>query len=97
MSRIKTLFRSTSYRFSSECLLSAAKPANDLCRLVSVTPQTSILSAVDGGYFKSTASTSTSGDVRSSTALAAMLSGEMSFITIAGSGVINAHRAGRDA
>jgi hypothetical protein len=32
----------------------------------------------------------------SSTALAALLSEEMSFFTIAGSGVINAHLAGRD-
>jgi ABC-type nitrate/sulfonate/bicarbonate transport system substrate-binding protein len=67
--------------------------------LVSVTPtNTPILSAVDGGYFKKYGL-----DVKplvmsgSSTALAALLSGEMSFITIAGSGVINAHLAGRDA
>src|SRR5581483_9110033 len=67
--------------------------------LVSVTPtNTPILSAVDGGYFKKYGL-----DVKplimsgSSTALAALLSGEMSFITIAGSGVINAHIAGRDA
>ena len=67
--------------------------------LVSVTPtNTPILSAVDGGYFKKYGL-----DVKplvmsgSSTALAALLSGEMSFITIAGSGVINAHLAGQDA
>jgi len=67
--------------------------------LVSVTPTNApILSAVDGGYFKKYGL-----DVKplvmsgSSTALSAMLSGEMSFITIAGSGVINAHLAGRDA
>lgn len=67
--------------------------------LVSVTPtNTPILSAVDGGYFKKYGL-----DVKplvmsgSSTALAALLSEEMSFITIAGSGVINAHLAGRDA
>src|ERR1044071_3632095 len=67
--------------------------------LVSVTPtNTPILSAVEGGYFKKYGL-----DVKplvmsgSSTALAALLSGEMSFITIAGSGVINAHIAGGDA
>lgn len=67
--------------------------------LVSVTPtNTPILSAVEGGYFKKHGL-----EVKplvmsgSSTALAALLSGEMSFITIAGSGVINAHIAGRDA
>jgi len=67
--------------------------------LVSVTPtNTPILSAVEGGYFKKYGL-----EVKplvmsgSSTALAALLSGEMSFITIAGSGVINAHIAGRDA
>jgi len=67
--------------------------------LVSVTPtNTPVLSAVEGGYFKKYGL-----DVKplvmsgSSTALAALLSEEMSFITIAGSGVINAHLAGRDA
>jgi len=67
--------------------------------LVSVTPtNTPLLSAVEGGYFKKYGL-----DVKplvmsgSSTALAALLSEEMSFITIAGSGVINAHLAGRDA
>ena len=67
--------------------------------LVSVTPtNTPILSAVDGGYFKKYGL-----DVKplvmsgSSTAISALLSEEMSFITIAGSGVINAHLAGRDA
>src|SRR5438874_8812945 len=67
--------------------------------LVSVTPTNApVLAAVDGGYFKKYGL-----DVKplvmsgSSTAIAAMLSGEMSFITIAGSGVINAHLAGRDA
>jgi ABC-type nitrate/sulfonate/bicarbonate transport system substrate-binding protein len=67
--------------------------------VVSVTPtNTPVLSAVEGGYFKKYGL-----DVKplvmsgSSTALAALLSEEMSFITIAGSGVINAHLAGRDA
>src|ERR1051325_6599041 len=67
--------------------------------LVSVTPtNTPLLCAVEGGYFKKYGL-----DVKplvmsgSSTALAALLSEEMSFITIAGSGVINAHLAGRDA
>ena len=67
--------------------------------LVSVTPTNApVLAAVDGGYFKKYGL-----DVKplvmsgSSTAIAAMLSGEVSFITIAGSGVINAHLAGRDA
>jgi NitT/TauT family transport system substrate-binding protein len=67
--------------------------------LVSVTPTNApVLSAVDGGYFKKYGL-----DVKplvmsgSSTAISAMLSGEVAFITIAGSGVINAHLAGRDA
>lgn len=67
--------------------------------LVSVTPTNApVLAAVDGGYFKKYGL-----DVKplvmsgSSTALAAMLSGEVNLITIAGSGVINAHLAGRDA
>ena len=67
--------------------------------LVSVTPSnTPVLSAVDGGYFKkyglNVVPVVMSG---SSTALSALLSGEMSFITIAGSGVINAYIGGRDA
>lgn len=67
--------------------------------LVSVTPSnTPVLSAVDGGYFKkyglNVVPVVMSG---SSTALSALLSGEMSFITIAGSGVINAYLGGRDA
>ncbi|TAJ97030.1 ABC transporter substrate-binding protein [bacterium] len=67
--------------------------------LVSVTPTNApVLAAVDGGYFRKYGL-----DVKplvmsgSSTALAAMLSGEVNLITIAGSGVINAHLAGRDA
>jgi ABC-type nitrate/sulfonate/bicarbonate transport system substrate-binding protein len=67
--------------------------------LVSVTPSnTPVLSGIDGGYFKkyglNVVPVVMSG---SSTALAALLSGEMSFITIAGSGVINAYLGGRDA
>jgi NitT/TauT family transport system substrate-binding protein len=67
--------------------------------LVSVTPSNApVLSAVDGGYFKkyglNVVPVVMSG---SSTALSALLSGEMSFITIAGSGVINAYLGGRDA
>jgi NitT/TauT family transport system substrate-binding protein len=79
--------------------VSAQNPPTIYVGLVSVTPtNVPILSAVDGGYFKKYGL-----DVKplvmsgSSTALAALLSGEMSFITIAGSGVINAHLAGRDA
>jgi NitT/TauT family transport system substrate-binding protein len=67
--------------------------------LVSVTPtNVSVLAGVDGGYFKKYGL-----DVKplvmsgSSTAISAMLSGEVAFITIAGSGIINAHLAGRDA
>jgi NitT/TauT family transport system substrate-binding protein len=67
--------------------------------LVSVTPTNApVLAAVDGGYFRKYGL-----DVKplvmsgSSTAISAMLSGEVAFITIAGSGVINAHLAGRDA
>jgi len=67
--------------------------------LVSVTPtNTPVLAGVDGGFFKKYGL-----DVKplvmsgSSTALSAMLSGEVGFITIAGSGVINAHLGGRDA
>ena len=67
--------------------------------LVSITPSNAaVLAAVDGGYFKKQGL-----DVKplvmagSSTALAAMLSGEVNFITIAGSGLINTYLAGRDA
>ena len=67
--------------------------------LVSITPTNApVLAGVDGGYFRKYGL-----DVKplvmsgSSTAIAAMLSGETSFITIAGSGIINAHLAGRDA
>lgn len=67
--------------------------------LVSITPTNApVLAAADGGYFKRHGL-----DVKplvmsgSSTALAGMLSGEVNLITIAGSGVINAHLAGRDA
>ncbi len=67
--------------------------------LVSITPSNGpVLAAADGGYFKKYGL-----DVRplvmagSSTALAAMLSGDVSLITIAGSGLINAYLAGRDA
>jgi len=67
--------------------------------LVSITPTNApVLAGVDGGYFKKYGL-----DVKplvmsgSSTAIASMLSSEMSFITIAGSGIINAHLAGRDA
>jgi len=100
MSRIKTLF--PVYFFSllvGVPYLSAQNRPTIYVGLVSVTPtNVPILSAVDGGYFEKYGL-----DVNplvmsgSSTALAAMLSGEMSFITIAGSGVINAHLAGRDA
>src|SRR3990172_5698682 len=67
--------------------------------LVSITPSnTAVLAAAEGGFFKKHGL-----DVRplilagSSTALAAMLSGEVSVISIAGSGLINAYLAGRDA
>jgi len=100
MSRIKTLF--PVYFFSllvGVPYLSAQNRPTIYVGLVSVTPtNVPILSAVDGGYFEKYGL-----DVKplvmsgSSTALAAMLSREMSFITIAGSGVINAHLAGRDA
>ncbi|MBI2090298.1 MAG: ABC transporter substrate-binding protein [Deltaproteobacteria bacterium] len=67
--------------------------------LVSITPSnSSVLAAVDGGYFKKHGL-----EVKpivmagSTTAIAAMLSGEVNFITIAASGLINAHLAGRDA
>lgn len=67
--------------------------------LVSITPSNAaVLAAVDGGFSKKHGL-----DVKplilagSSTALAAMLSGEVSLISIAGSGLINAHLAGGDA
>src|SRR3990172_7539416 len=67
--------------------------------LVSITPSNvAVLAGADGGYYRKHGL-----DVRplilagSSTALAAMLSGEVSLISIAGSGLINAHLAGRDA
>ena len=67
--------------------------------LVSVTPSNApIMAAVDGGYFKKHGL-----DVKplvmagSSTAIAAMLSGDVGMIGIAASGLINAHLAGRDA
>ncbi len=67
--------------------------------LVSITPSNGpILAAVDGGYFKKHGL-----DGRplvmsgSSTALAAMLSGDVGFINVAGSGLINAYLGGRDA
>lgn len=67
--------------------------------LVSITPSNGpILAAVDGGYFKKYGL-----DGRplvmsgSSTALAAMLSGDVGFINVAGSGLINAYLGGRDA
>jgi len=67
--------------------------------LVSITPSNApVLAAVDGGYFKKQGL-----DVKplvlsgSSTALAAMLSGDMEFINVAGSGLINAYLGGRDA
>src|SRR5262245_7344560 len=77
----------------------AQSPLTVYAGLVSITPTNApVLAAVDGGYFKKYGI-----DVKplvmsgSSTAIAAMLSGELSFITIAGSGIINAHLAGRDA
>jgi NitT/TauT family transport system substrate-binding protein len=67
--------------------------------LVSITPSnTPVLAGVEGGYFKKQGL-----DVKplvlagSSTALAAMLSGEVQMISIGGSGLINASLAGRDA
>ncbi len=67
--------------------------------LVSITPSNaSVLAGVDGGFFKKYGL-----DVKpiimsgSSTALAAMLSGESPMIGIAASGLINAHLAGNDA
>lgn len=67
--------------------------------LVSITPSnTPVLAGVDGGYFKKQGL-----EVKplvlsgSSTALSAMLAGEVQMISIAGSGLINAHLAGGDA
>ncbi len=67
--------------------------------LVSISPSNGpVLAAADGGHFKKHGL-----DVKplimagSSTALAAMLSGDVALISIAGSGLINAHLAGRDA
>jgi NitT/TauT family transport system substrate-binding protein len=67
--------------------------------LVSITPSNGpVLAGVDGGFFKKHGL-----DVKplimagSSTAIAAMLSGDVGLISIAGSGMINAHLAGRDA
>lgn len=67
--------------------------------LVSITPSNGpVLAGVDGGYFKKRGL-----DVRplvmsgSSTALAAMLSGDVGLIAVAGSGLINAYLGGRDA
>ena len=67
--------------------------------LVSITPSNGpVLAAVDGGYFKKhgldAKALVMSG---SSTALAAMLSGDVGFINVAGSGLINAYLGGRDA
>ncbi len=67
--------------------------------LVSITPSNGpVLAAEYGGYFKKYGL-----DVKplimagSSTAIAAMLSGDVRLISIAGSGLINAYLAGRDA
>lgn len=67
--------------------------------LVSITPSNGpVLAGVDGGYFKKYGL-----DVKplvmsgSSTALAAMLSGDVGLIAVAGSGLINAYLGGRDA
>jgi NitT/TauT family transport system substrate-binding protein len=67
--------------------------------LVSITPSNApVLAADDGGYFKKHGLDGKplimSG---SSTALAAMLSGDVGFINVAGSGLINAYLGGRDA
>ena len=67
--------------------------------LVSITPSNGpILAGVDGGYFKKHGIDAKplvmSG---SSTALAAMLSGDVGLIAVAGSGLINAYLGGRDA
>lgn len=67
--------------------------------LVSITPSNGpVLAAADGGYFKKYGLDAKvlvmSG---SSTALAAMLSGDVGFINVAGSGLVNAYLGGRDA
>ncbi len=67
--------------------------------LVSITPSnTPVLAGVDGGFFKKQGlevkALVLSG---SSTALASMFSGDVQLISIAGSGLINAHLAGGDA
>ena len=67
--------------------------------LVSITPSNaSVIAAADGGYFKKQELDGKplvmSG---STTALAAMLSGDVGFINVAGSGLINAYLGGRDA
>lgn len=67
--------------------------------LVSITPSNApVIAAVDGGYFKKHGLDGKplvmSG---STTALAAMLSGDVGFINVAGSGLINAYLGGRDA
>ncbi len=67
--------------------------------LVSITPSNApIIAAADGGYFKKQGLDGKplvmSG---STTALAAMLSGDVGFINVAGSGLINAYLGGRDA
>lgn len=89
--------------FASLLLSPLAAPAQNFptiyLGLVSITASNApAMAAVEGGYFKKYGL-----DVKpiimagSTTAIAAMLSGEVSFITIAGSGLINAHLAGRDA
>src|SRR5437762_9628185 len=67
--------------------------------LVSITPSNApVLAAADGGFFKKY-----NLDVKplvmsgSSTAVAAMLSGSVSLVSMAGSGLINAHLGGSDA
>lgn len=67
--------------------------------LVSITPSNApVLAAVDGGFFKKY-----NLDVKalvmsgSSTAVAALLSGNVNLVSMAGSGVINAHLGGSDA
>jgi ABC-type nitrate/sulfonate/bicarbonate transport system substrate-binding protein len=67
--------------------------------LVSITPSNApVIAAADGGYFKKQGLDGKplvmSG---STTALAAMLSGDVGFINVAGSGLINAYLGGRDA
>ncbi|MDP2604430.1 MAG: ABC transporter substrate-binding protein [Deltaproteobacteria bacterium] len=67
--------------------------------LVSITPSNApVIAAAEGGYFKKQGLDGKplvmSG---STTALAAMLSGDVGFINVAGSGLINAYLGGRDA